>query len=267
VPISGQSTDQNQCASTIDPPLAPPGTATVPVTFSATAHSQPHQGNPIQLTNTTVAVTIAADTIQQGVTLGFISNGTPVPSTLTTVVNGQGTTEGTHTYTVTSTPKVVVVNGQAQPLKATLDLPDTTWHPKNATDPVIFAEKSLTVVAKIDLTASLGFVVTATFTCQPSSAPPFIVLGAQGPPPTVTTTTLSPITTTTTPGPTVGGSTDPSTTAVAAATTSGTHSGTTSGTLPRTGLNALLFLIIAAVLLDAGIAMIAFTRRRQLGDS
>jgi hypothetical protein len=41
----------------------------------------------------------------------------------------------------------------------------------------------------------------------------------------------------------------------------------TSGSLPRTGLNALLFLVIAAALIDAGIAMIAFTRRRTLGDS
>jgi uncharacterized surface anchored protein len=130
---------------------------------------------------------------------------------------------------------------------------------------VIFTEKSLTVVAKIDLTASLGFVVTATFTCTPSSAPAFMALAAQ-PGQVVTTTTLSPITTvpTTTPGPTVAGSTDPSSTTVAAAATT---SGTPSGTLPRTGLNALLFLIIAAVLLDAGLAMIALTRRRRLGDS
>jgi hypothetical protein len=192
-------------------------------------------------------VSIPATVLQQGVTLGLIKNGDKIPSVLTAVVDGSSTTEKTHTYSVSSTATVVVIGGKAQPLKAQVDLPNTTWHPVNDTDPVIFTEKSVKIVATIDLTASLGFVITATFACTPSSAPPFIGLAAEGTALPSTTTTVAP-----------AGS-EVTTTTVAAAGTS-----SSSGTLPRTGADVFFLLVIAAILVDLGLVLQGAARRRRL---
>jgi hypothetical protein len=217
---------------------------TLPVTFKATAFPQPHEGDPITLSNTQVVITIPASTLQQGVTLGLIKDGDKIPSKVTAVIDGSSTTQKTQTFKVDATATVVVKNGQAQPLTATVDLPNSKWNPLNNVDPVIFTEKSVKIVATIDLTSSLGFVLTATFTCAPSSAPPFVGLAAQGTElPSTTTTTIA-----------AAGATETTTTVAAASTGS---------TLPRTGANVLFLLVIAAILVDLGFVLQGAARRRR----
>jgi hypothetical protein len=244
--ISGSSTDQNTCTSVLNPAISPPNTLTIPATFSSDAFPHPHKGDPIELTNTTVTLQIPADTLQQGVVLGLIKDGDSVPAAIKVVIAGAGTTEGTQELNVNVVATVNVVDGQAQPLSAPVPLPDTTWHPVDDQTVVSFAEESVLVVATIDLTSSLGFVITATFDCLPTSAPAFIAISPQSSEiPVVTTTTIAPL-----------GSASTTTTTAGAATGGG------SSTLPRTGVNALIFTIIAAGLVDAGIALLAMSRRR-----
>jgi hypothetical protein len=245
VTTHGKSTDQNQCTSALNPPISQPSELTIPVTFETDAFPHPHQGNPIELTNTKVTLAVPADLLQAGVALGIVKDGTEVPSEITVVIQGDNTTEGTQTFTVNVTAIVSVINGEAQPLSAPVDLPPSTWHPADDQKQVDFREKAVTVVATIDARPILGF-VTATFTCVPSAAPAFVQVGAQS-------ATVAPDTTTTLPPQQTAGAT---TTTVAAAASTG------SDTLPRTGMNALIFLVIAAGLIDAGIALLATTRRR-----
>lgn len=254
VAISGSSTDQNNCATTLTPDLTGSGTTTnvVPVTFSTTAFPQPHEGEPITLSKTSVKVAISGDILQPGVTLGFISDGLKVPSVLTVAIAGSSTKEGVQSITINTNAVVHVVNGQAQPLTAVVNLPNSVWHPKDAKTPVVFTEKSVTIKSTIDLTASLGLTLTAQFACTPSSAPPFVALAAQGTALPPTTTTTSPVT-----GQSVASTTTTTVKAAAAAT----------GTLPFTGGSALLLLIVAAGLFDAGLALIAVTRRQRFERS
>ncbi len=256
ISISGSSTDQNNCATTLTPDLTGSGTTTdvVPVTFSSTATPQPHEGDPITLSKTSVKVSISGDILQPGVTLGFISDGLKVPSTLKVAIAGSSTKEGVQSITINTNAVVHVVNGQAQPLTAIVNLPNSTWHPKDDSTPVIFTEKSVTITSNIDLTASLGLTLTASFACTPSSAPPFVALAAQG-------TALPSTTTTTSPTPVSPASVGPTTTTTVAAAAAG------SGTLPFTGGSALLLLIVAAGLFDAGLALIAVTRRQRFERS
>ena len=255
VAISGSSTDQNNCATTLTPDLTGSGTTTnaVPVTFSTTAFPQPHEGDPITLSKTSVKVAISGAILQPGVTLGFITDGLKVPSVLTVAVAGSSTKEGVQTIKINTDAVVHVVNGQAQPLTAIVNLPNSVWHPKDAKTPVIFTEKSVTIKSTIDLTASLGLTVNAEFDCTPSSAPPFVALAAQGTALPSTTTTVSPVT--------VTPQSVATTTTVKAAAAAGT------GTLPFTGGSALLLLIVAAGLFDAGLALIAVTRRQRFERS
>jgi LPXTG-motif cell wall-anchored protein len=243
--IHGSSSDKNNCVTSLDPPINPDAPSNVTATVATDAFPQPHLGDPIKLTNTKVTVAVPASVLQQGVDLGFIHDGDKVPSTLTFSVNGAGTTEGSHTYTVSSIVTIHIVGGIAQELKSTLAVPNTTWHPINDTTNVSFSEKHMVIVSTLDLTATLGFSVTATFTCDPSSAPAFVSVGAQGvaPPPTTTIATTT----------TLAG---PATTAAAVPV------GTTA--LPRTGSSSSVLFGVAVACLSLGLFALRATRRKRV---
>ncbi len=211
------------------------------VKIATDAFPQPHQGDPIKLTNGKLTISVPASLLQTGVDAGIIADGMVVPSTLTLVLTGQGTTQGSHTYTIKENAKVEVDNGVAQPLSATVDLPDTNWTPVDDQTSVIFLEKSMKVVSNID---TLGGLI-ATFDCKPATGANARVLGLVAQPGDV----ITPATTV----PTGGQGTTDTTTAPAAPD---------GGTLPRTGASAALWLVIGAILLDLGIVALVGTRRR-----
>jgi hypothetical protein len=218
----------------------------VKVTFATTAFPQPHEGDPITLSHSTLTVGIPADVIQAGVDAGIITDGQTLQSQASFVLAGSNTTEGTHTYNLPKqTVTIHVVGGVAQPLNPTIALPNTTWHPTSDTLDVHFTEKSLKIVSTINI----GFDVISTFTCAPHGTAEFLALSASGPPPSTVTT--------------LGGET--TTTAVTGAADAGSGGSTTSGTtssLPRTGAETLLLLVLAAFAIDLGIVMVGATRRR-----
>lgn len=246
--------NQNACVSTVylgtteDPNniFQQPAESVVGVALGATAFPQPHRGMPITLSKTSATLTIAGDVLQAGVdtTPPLIHDGMQVPSTLTLVMAASNTKEVTHTFTVKSTATIHVANGLAQPLKVTVPLPNTVWHPKSNLVDVTFAEKSMKISSTINI---LGGVL-AVFTCKPA---PTLLLS-----PTI----VHEGTATTTP------TTQPSTVTVAGATTTTVSSAgdasTTSGSLPRTGASWVLLLVMAAAAIDVGIVMIGATRRR-----
>ncbi len=244
--LSGTSNDTNNCSGSIDPDILKQGTTSskVGVGVATSAFPQPHKGQPIKLTKTAVTVSIGGSTLQAGVLPGDagLKNGDQIPSTLSVVIAGSNTTEGTQTVTGTGTATVKIVNGIAQDLVGTTTLTPTTWHPKNATDPVSFSEKSMHIVSKITIAT---LTVTSTLSCTRSGAATIAVLSAQGAaPPTTTPTTAA-------------------ATPVTAAAATTTTVAAAANTLPRTGANGVYLLIIAAALVDAGAALLLLTRRRR----
>ena len=242
--IHGSSTDVNNCNSTLNPPLQPPSTTKIGVTLSSDAFPQPHEGDPITLSNTKVAVNIPASLLQLGVDANLIKNGDKVPSKLNLVVNGSSTTQGTHVYKVSATATISVIGGKAQPLMATLPLPNTTWTPVNSTTPVFFSEKSMTIVSSLNL-PGIG-AVTVNFTCDPSTASSFIALAAQG----------SGI-------PVSQGGSDPGSGTAGGSGVSATASG--SGELPRTGGSTLILVVLALATIDAGLLALRASQRVHVG--
>ncbi len=222
--IHGSSTASNNCSTTLNPPLQKPST---------------HQGDPITLSNTKLTVKVPAALLQLGVDTNLIKNGDKVPSTVDLVVSGSSTTQKTHAYKVSGTANIVVVGGKAQPLTATLALPNTTWTPLNATDPVFFTEKSMTIVSSLTL-PSIGL-VTVTFGCTPSSAPSFVALAAQG-------TAL----------PSAGGG------SVGSAGGGVSASATTGSQLPRTGGNSMVLIAIGLVSIELGLLAWRMSKRLRL---
>ena len=258
--VHGKETDVNHCQSSLNPPVAPPSTADVGVTFTADVFGQPHQGLPITLSNTKLTVSVPAATLQLGVDVGLITNGMPVTSTVNFVVTGSNTTEGSHTYTKTQTVTLVVGPGNAahplgvaKPLTATVTFPNTTWHPIDAVHDVVFSEKSLGITATLNLGGEPPLIVTATFTCAPTKAPTIAALSAVGPPPT-TTTLATPVTP-------AGGTSAAAGTGSTTATGSSTSSGA-SGTLPRTGASVVFLVTLAALLIELGVAALTISGRK-----
>jgi len=256
VRLSGSNNNSCVSATWIGPesdqsPFMDPTESSVALTLQTDAFPNPHEGDPIKLTNTKAIIAIDATTIQAGVDAGIISDGMQVPSTLKLVVAGSNTVEGTHTFVVSSTAVIHVVAGQAQPLKVTVALPNTVWHPKSSEAPVTFSEKSMKITSTLHILVPAG--ITATFTCQPSPALSVGSLVAQpgDTVPTTTTPTTGPGSTDVTQGSTVA-PTDPG--------TGSTSSG--SGSLPRTGASWVLLLVLAAAAIDVGIVMMGATRRR-----
>jgi hypothetical protein len=208
-------------------------------------------------------VGIPGAVIQAGVDAQLISNGMTAQSHGTFVLTGTNTGEASHTYNLPQQTVTIHVdnNGQAQPLNVTINLPDTIWHPTSDAQVVAFDEKSFTIVATINI-SGLGDVV-ATFTCAPHGTAQFIALARNGPPPPPPPPPSIP------PPPTTPGSSASPTTAAGGTTNttafdpSAHPSGSgTSHSLPFTGAETLLLLVVAAAALDIGIVLIGATRRR-----
>jgi len=244
--VSGSVSSQNNCQSKLDPPIQPPGATKIGVSVSSDAFGQPHEGNPITLSNTKGTISVPASLLQVGVDAGIITDGMQIPSTLKFVIAGSSTTQQTHTYSISATVTVHVSGGVAQPLTSSFNLPDTTWTPVSSSQQVNFSEKSMVITSTLDLSSSIGLIVTATFTCTGNNAT-FVALGGLAPPSTTTTQA----TTTTVAPPTV-----PVTPATVPPTTGG-------NTLPRTGSNTGLLLALAVGLLTAGLFALKATSRRS----
>jgi len=242
--ITGSATSQNNCTSVLNPPIQEGGNTKIGVTMSSTAFGQPHLGKEISLTNTKATISIPADLLQLGVDAGIIFDNQQIPSTVNLVIAGDGTTQKTHAFTINSTVTVHVTGGVAKPLTSTLNLPNTKWTPVSQEQDVFFHEKSMTITSTIDLSASLGITVIATFTCS-GRAPDFIALGGLTAP--ATTTSAAPVTTVA------------PTTAVAPVTQAAPTEPTE---LPRTGSNTGLLLAMAVGLLSAGLFALKATGRR-----
>ena len=242
--IHGSVTNTSVCIETLQPQLQADSNANIAFTLSSDAFPNPHEGDPIKLTNTTVAITTPGSLIQTGLNLGIIAAGDKIPENVTFVLGGSSTTQGTHTYHFSETLTIAAKNGKAEPLVVTATLPDTTWNPVNSTDPVFFAEKSLVLVSKITSPA-LGGSVTSTFTCTTPDAPNVLALSAQpGVPPTSV------------PG---GGGTGTG----GPGGVGGSASGTTSGILPVTGTSVWLWLAPAVLFLSLGLLGISGTARKR----
>ena len=236
--VHGSTLSPNACKSHLDPQLAADGTPTIGVRTSSDAFGQPHLGKQITLSNTQVTVSIPADLLQLGVDAGIVFDGMQIPSVLKFVVAGSGTTQKTHTYTVSATVTVHVTGGVAQPLSSTVDLPDTTWTPVNIGTDVFFRELSMLITSTLDLSNQIGVVVTATFLCTGNGAT-FVALGGTGEPP--------PPPPPPPPLPTVVPPVEPP------------------RELPRTGSNAGLLLAVAVGLLTAGAFALKAASRRSDG--
>jgi hypothetical protein len=163
---------------------------------------------------------------------------------------GSNTAEGTHTYTKSSTVTIHVSGDKAQPLTASVDLPNTTWHPKNDTDPVLFTEKSMKITSTLNILDIPGG-VGAVFDCHPDPSLQIGGLSAQSEE-QPTTTTVAPSTT------------FPTTVTTAGVTPTTVTAGNAqqSGSLPRTGASWVLLLVLGGAAIDVGIALIGATRRR-----
>ena len=245
--IHGSMNNTNKCVSVLNPPLQPGGATNIGVGVAADAFPQPHEGDQITLSNTKLTLSIPATLLQVGVDAGIIFDKQVIPSTLNLVVKGDGTTQGSHKYTVNSSVTVHVNNGVAAPLTASLNLPSTKWDPIDKNTDVFFSEKSLVITSNIDLTASLGLLLVVQFTCNPNGSTQFLALGGLKEPPTTTT-----VATTTTVPATVA-TTVPATVPVAP---------TAAGQLPRTGSNTGWLFALAVGLLSMGLFALKASGRR-----
>jgi LPXTG-motif cell wall-anchored protein len=187
--VRGSVTDRNACNATLDPPAQPPGPVMVAVTISSAASPQPHNLDPVSLSHTTVEVTVPAQFVQAGIDAGIYSDGQTFPVTVSPVIAGSNTVEATHEYEASTTVTVRVVEGVARPLTATVQLPDTIWHPASRAGAILFTEQSARVVIALEPLSATSSV--QTFECAPSGDRAFIALGGTEP----TTTTQGPTTT------------------------------------------------------------------------
>jgi hypothetical protein len=206
---SGSATTDNGCTATYDPAVQPLSQAAVGVTVATDAFPEPHLGDAITLFNTQLTVAIPAAAIQPLGDLGLVADGTTVPLQMTLPIAGSNTTESTQTLSVTGTTTARVISGVAQPADVTVDLPNTVWHPVDASMPVSFTQPAFTIAASSGPTAALGLVVTLTLDCTPTSPPPTILTLGSGISVTMTTTAVSTTTTTTTVSTTTTTTTDP----------------------------------------------------------
>ena len=253
----GSHTDSNRCRVHLDPNINPDANLRIGVTLASDASPQPHFGDPITLSGTTVALAIPAGLLQQGVDLALIKNGDQVPSVVTMPITGSSTTEQSHTFVIhaTATIKTVPVpvstafpkGVKALPLNVTLALPDTHWTPVSGTADVAFAQKSLKIVSTLQL-PGIGK-VTVNFTCNPNTTASFVALGATGVPTTTTPVTLAP------PAGSGGGG--------AGGATAGGLAAGGAQQLPRTGSSPWPLLVVGAVCIDLGMLAIAAAKRRR----
>jgi hypothetical protein len=211
------------------------------------ADPQPHLGDPITLSNTKVTVKVPPDILVTGYNFGILKNGQIIPATLSLKIGGSNTTEGTHTYPLIHSNSKIAIHDpdgvpgskdeSADPLSVTASLPNTVWHPADASKPVYFSEKSAVIVATVPI-GDQDY--TDTQTCATPNAPAFVALSASG---VTAPSTVAP-----------AGNPVATTTTVAATAAP--------GTLPRTGASVVLWLVIGAVMLDLGGVAVVGTRRR-----
>ena len=171
--VHGSATVANSCTTSFVPALQPPGVASMSVTVASDAYPEPHTSAPVTLSNTTLTLRLPGSLLQAGVG-SFISDGLVIPTVASPVLAGSNTVEATHTYSVNTTMTVHVIGGVVQPLTATMNLPDTTWHPIVAATPVVFVEKTMTAVLAIDFTG-IG-TITTTFRCTPNALAAIVTL-------------------------------------------------------------------------------------------
>lgn len=184
--------------------------------------------------------------LQSGIDAGIFGDGQTFPMTIAPVFAGSNTVEATHQFEETTTTTVHVVDGAVLPLTATVQLPDSIWHPARPFSEMSFTEKSVRVVILIDLAQAIG-PVTLTSDCAPSQASAFIVLGVF-----CAVTEADPCTTsTTTTGP-------PESTVVNQATT--VPGG---NTLPRTGSSSG-YAVFVGLSCIAGGALLLIRRRKEV---
>jgi hypothetical protein len=203
VPIHGSAADQNSCTQTIDPAVLPPAQASMAVTISTDAFPQPHIGDPITLSATQLTTSIPPDLLQSDFDGGLAVDGLVVPSQIALTLAASNTVEGTHLYTANENATVHVASGVVQPLTATVNLPNTTWTPIDASAPVVLTEQSLQVVSTLNLGAGTP-VLTVTFDCTPTTTLEVVTVAGAGATTTTaaaTTTTTAAATTTTTAAP------------------------------------------------------------------
>jgi LPXTG-motif cell wall-anchored protein len=147
------------------------------VTVSSDAGPQPLQDlDPVTLSNTTVRVSVPAGFLQPGIDAGIFGDGQTFPMTVAPVIAGSDTVEATQEFEETTTATVHVVDGVVLPFTATVQLPDTIWHPAIPGRDIFFTEKSVRVVMVIDLAQAIS-PVTLTSECAPSQEGAFIALG------------------------------------------------------------------------------------------
>jgi len=238
---AGSATNVNHCTySSPDVDLgSPPPTANITVTIATVGFPQPHLGQTITLSGTTIELTFSAEFLQTAINAGVSTLPDSAASVTIAATNTSQKTKKIN-FTVPGGPIPTDGSGNAKAVKVKVSLPNTTWTPANGTEDVVFSEKALTIATALDV----GFLVHVDIVCAPNGSMQFLALGAEGE--AAPTTTIPPTNT-------QGGSA--TTTTVAAA-------GTGTGTLPRTGGNALLLLVIAAILIDAGFALTGVARKR-----
>lgn len=247
--VHGSATDVYHCTSTFNPAGAQSAPQRLGVTISSDAGPQPPGNGPITLSNTTVSISLPASFLQTGVDAGIFGDGQTFPVTISPVVAGSNTVEATHVYDgENATTTVHVVGGVAQPLEATVRLPDTTWHPVRPDLDFVFSGKSVRVVVIIDFLSSIAPTVL-TSECVPSAERDFVALGTL----CAVTSDCSGTEATTTAAPTstVVDQSNPST-AVPGATT-----------LPRTGSSSGYAVFFGLSCIAAGALLL--TRRRTNG--
>jgi LPXTG-motif cell wall-anchored protein len=198
--VHGSATGRNECNATYSPSAPLPSALDVGVTISSSAGPQPLDLGPVTLSDTTVAVSLPVSFLQPGIDDGTFADGQALPVLIAPVVAGSNTVEATHEYSETTTATIHVADGMVQPLRATVQLPDTIWHPAMSDRDIFFTEKSVRVVLAIE-PLSVITETTLTADCVPSDERVFIALGSTCPVdgPCDSTSTTSPIVTFTDP--------------------------------------------------------------------
>jgi hypothetical protein len=198
VSIHGSISGQHSCTSVLRPaiPLFEDGSSIVKVDLSGDASPQPHLGEPIALTNAEVTVTTPADLLLQSYDFAILTNGETIPVAIDLALAGSHTVEGVHTYATIHSNVTLTIHDpdgvpgtgdeSADPIAITASLPDTVWHPVDASQPVLFTEHSAVIAATIPI-GDAQYVWSQTCAAAPSQ----VLLEVAGSPPAPTGLTVS----------------------------------------------------------------------------
>jgi RHS repeat-associated protein len=135
---------------------------------ATTSSPSSHAGRAIKTYSTAASGEIPAAVLQPAVTAGHWSDGQQISFTVSLTLTGTNSDEGAQTLNGSGAAKLSVVNGQAQPLDETVTLPNTIWHPTDATQPVTIREQAAVIVLS-NLSQSV------TFRCTPFHPQPPVV--------------------------------------------------------------------------------------------